>query len=50
MKRFFRTAAWRLSSPRDRGEVSKVLKPVSEPEHERRLRALAQSGRILFLP
>lgn len=50
MKRLFETVSRWLSNRRERGAQADDLETSLMPEHERRLRELAKSGRILFLP
>ncbi len=50
MKHTLKSVLRWLASPRARGELADAG-PVSPiPEHERRLREMEKSGRILFLP
>jgi len=50
MKRFIQVAVRWLSAGRSRSDAPDITPRAGEPEHERRLRALQENGRTLFLP
>lgn len=50
MKKPFTTMLRWLSSWREQGAQAEAGRNLPMPEHERRLRELEKSGRILFLP
>ena len=50
MRKSFETVLAWLSSWRGRGTPADAEPAAPMPEHERRLRELERSGRILFLP
>jgi hypothetical protein len=50
MKRLFENVSKWLTNREEREAKADDLRTSSMPEHERRLRELEKSGRVLFLP